>query len=777
MSEICVCGDVYCQKKSRKNAINYVVKLLVGSEYGSYTKDIRKHTYGGEDTQMSMQIGLQLITVKNTYAKNRLKTLKEIAKIGYRFIEFPIEKNGAFNVEEMPANSLKKMLKETGLSVLGTHISIDNESDIAELIAYNQAIESTRVVLPMTLFKDKEDVLVFSERLNGYGKRFKESGIQLYYHNHFQEFQRFENEFVLDLILANTNPEYVKVELDTYWAVRAGVDILPYIQKLGDRCGLIHQKDLPASITPVNLFESINPNKEIGMSDFYPLFTEDSFSEIGQGVMDIRGIVEVAERWTKTEFVIVEQDVTARSELESITISYKELAKIMDIPPITPKPLFVGVVGTGEIAQVVHLPLLAAMSDKYKIAALCDVSQNSLQFNGEKYNVTNLYTDIKEMVKQEDLDVIFVLNSDEYHAEAAIEAANAGKHVLIEKPMALTLSDADAIIEAEARNDVKIMVGYMRRYAPALEAAVKEIGGLDSINYVRVRAIVGPNPYFVRQSGTYPQKFSDFPESANEDRNARSAKQVEEAIGEKDQVKAVLYRMLTGLSSHDLSAMREAIGMPLGVAGVTLGLNSFFMNVLFHYDGFNVSFETGMDQQGRFDAHIEVYGANKSVRVQYDSPYILGLPVKLIITETEGDSFKEIVNYCAYKSPYIYELESFYEAITDHKPIKTTPEDYREDLELFKMVVDRYQPFHAPAGARKKKRGRKIVISDETKVGELLSIDEACIVLEKHRPGFTTSPMLGITKGFTIKEIAAFPQSKLSAEQAANMMEDLIALN
>jgi hypothetical protein len=252
------------------------------------------------------------------------------------------------------------------------------------------------------------------------------------------------------------------------------------ISKLGDRCGLIHQKDMPAGLSPVNILESINPNKEIGMSDFYPLFTDDSFAEIGQGMMDIRGIVEAAVRWTKSEFVIVEQDVKARSELESITISYQALAKIMDIPLITPKSLHVGIVGTGEIAQVVHLPLLAAMSDKYKIAALCDVSQHSLQFNGEKYGVTNLYTDVKEMVKQEDLDVIFVLNSDEYHAEAAIEAANAGKHVLIEKPMALTLSDADAIIEAEKRNDVKIMVGYMWRYAPALEAAVKEIGGLEA---------------------------------------------------------------------------------------------------------------------------------------------------------------------------------------------------------------------------------------------------------------------------------------------------------
>ncbi|ANY65496.1 oxidoreductase [Paenibacillus sp. BIHB 4019] len=354
------------------------------------------------------------------------------------------------------------------------------------------------------------------------------------------------------------------------------------------------------------------------------------------------------------------------------------------------KILNIGVVGTGEIAQTVHLPLLEAMSDKFRIAALCDVSEESLAYNGEKFRVpsANWYTDAKALVKQKDIDVVFVLNSDEYHAEVAIDAANEGKHVLIEKPMALTLKDADAIIEAKNKNNIKIMVGYMRRYAPALEAAVKEIGGLEKVLYARVRDIIGPNDFFVSQSGTYPKRFTDVPQAAITDKQERGQALVTEALGEVDASLAWMYRLLGGLGSHDLSVMREALGMPTGVAGAAAGKNGIFLNALFTYEHFNVSYETGIDQQGRFDAHLEVYGETKSVRVEYDTPYIKGLPIKLIINETIGGEFRETIIRPTYINPYTIELETLHEAITAGGAIKTTPEDYKDDLVLFKMIID-----------------------------------------------------------------------------------------
>lgn len=88
------------------------------------------------------------------------------------------------------------------------------------------------------------------------------------------------------------------------------------------------------------------------------------------------------------------------------------------------------------------------------------------------------------------IDVVFVLTADQYHAEHVIACADAGKHVMIEKPMAQTEAEADAIEAARQRNGVVIFVGYMRRYATAL-LRMKEVLAGKEIKYVRVRDIIG----------------------------------------------------------------------------------------------------------------------------------------------------------------------------------------------------------------------------------------------------------------------------------------------
>lgn len=77
------------------------------------------------------------------------------------------------------------------------------------------------------------------------------------------------------------------------------------------------------------------------------------------------------------------------------------------------------------------------------------------------------------------IDVVLVLTADQFHAEHVIAAANAGKHVLIEKPMAQTEAEADAIEKARVDNGVVVFVGYMRRYATALERLKEAIKGKE----------------------------------------------------------------------------------------------------------------------------------------------------------------------------------------------------------------------------------------------------------------------------------------------------------
>lgn len=89
----------------------------------------------------------------------------------------------------------------------------------------------------------------------------------------------------------------------------------------------------------------------------------------------------------------------------------------------------------------------------------------------------------------------------------------------------------------------------------------------------------------------------------------------------------------------------------------------------------------------RFDAHIEVYSATKTVRVQYDSPYIKGLPITMNLQENIDGGLKESVIRKTYEDPYTIEMKELHQMVVDGKTIKTTAEDAKKDLEIFRMLV------------------------------------------------------------------------------------------
>jgi len=346
-----------------------------------------------------------------------------------------------------------------------------------------------------------------------------------------------------------------------------------------------------------------------------------------------------------------------------------------------------GIIGLGEVAQIIHLPILESLNDQFEIAALCDVSPGLLNWAGEKYRVQNLYSNANELVQQEDLDAVFVLNSSEFHAQCALAAIEQGKHVLIEKPMVLTMADAEALIAARNKTKVQVMVGYMRRFAPAFSQAKEALETLGAIQYVKIRDIIGPNHFFINQTH-HVQRFDDVPKSARQERNALLQSMTHEELGDVPQTIKNVYNMLCGLGCHDLSAMRELIGMPRQIASAVQWNDGRFLVVVFEYDGFYATFEMGADAQGRFDAHIEVLGKTRQLKVQYNTPYIRHLPTTLTIGETHQDIFQETSIRPSFKDPYTVELEYFYGLVTKGGIPKTSPEDYQDDLKLFQMIIE-----------------------------------------------------------------------------------------
>ena len=355
------------------------------------------------------------------------------------------------------------------------------------------------------------------------------------------------------------------------------------------------------------------------------------------------------------------------------------------------KRVNVGVIGLGEVAQIVHLPILEALGDRYRVAALCDVSPGLLSAMGERYGVepARRHAAAAAMVAQEDLDAVFVLNSDEYHADAVVAAAQRGRHVLVEKPMCLTLMEAAAIVAARDAAGVRVMVAYMRRFAPAFVQAVAEVKTLGPIHFARVRDVIGRNRLVIDQSSAVLRP-NDVPSDLARDRSDRAERLAREALGAASPEMVAAYRFLLGLNSHDLSAMRELLGFPRRVVSARHWQREQgrFLTATFEYDGFCATLETGVDEQLRFDAHIEVYGATKSLRVQYDTPYIRHLPTTLVTHETVGDAYHETLTRPTFKDPYTHELEYFHEVVTQGLAPKTTPEDFQEDLRLCRMIVD-----------------------------------------------------------------------------------------
>src|SRR5580704_7430136 len=159
--------------------------------------------------------------------------------------------------------------------------------------------------------------------------------------------------------------------------------------------------------------------------------------------------------------------------------------------------LRLGLVGCGEVAQIMHWPSLYQLVDQFEVTALCDVSPLILEKLGKLWNVQTLTTNHRELVARNDVDAILVANPNAFHAEVTLDAIAAGKHVLVEKPMCVTRREADQIVGAQKNGNVVVQVGYMRRYAPAFLEGCQEVKTIKEIKFARVRDFLGLNSLIV----------------------------------------------------------------------------------------------------------------------------------------------------------------------------------------------------------------------------------------------------------------------------------------
>ncbi|MBC7725912.1 MAG: Gfo/Idh/MocA family oxidoreductase [Burkholderiaceae bacterium] len=161
----------------------------------------------------------------------------------------------------------------------------------------------------------------------------------------------------------------------------------------------------------------------------------------------------------------------------------------------------VGIVGAGTIAGL-HLAAYAKNPD-VAVVAICDLNTERATARAAEFGAARVCSDYRDLVTSSDIDVVSVCTRNDSHAEIAIAALEAGKSVLIEKPMAVTVAEAEAIVSAEAANPGFVQIGYVRRYssnAVTLKSFI-DAGDLGPLYYAKAT--------FLRQAGNPGGWFSN----------------------------------------------------------------------------------------------------------------------------------------------------------------------------------------------------------------------------------------------------------------------------
>lgn len=161
-----------------------------------------------------------------------------------------------------------------------------------------------------------------------------------------------------------------------------------------------------------------------------------------------------------------------------------------------------GVIGCGGIAQAAHLPNIVR-HPRAKLVAVADIDLERSRSTAEQYSCTP-YQDYQDLLANPEVDAVCVTTWAAAHAEMVIAAAQAGKHILCEKPIAISLEDADAMVAAADRAGVKFTMGYQNRFGvagPLVKQILDDglIGKVMGLNAVGVSPSSHGAPWFLKR--------------------------------------------------------------------------------------------------------------------------------------------------------------------------------------------------------------------------------------------------------------------------------------
>ncbi|MCW3788829.1 sugar phosphate isomerase/epimerase family protein [Plebeiibacterium sediminum] len=258
--------------------------------------------------------GIQLYTVRNEIKNDLWLTLKKIADVGFKEIELYMDDNTSLLFGYQPEEFFTRV-NDLGLKVIGQHILSGQHGEqpysltkgfesLVEILSKYEVPYLTHVWLHPEERKSLNDYKHLAELQNKCGAYCKSANIQLTYHNHDFEFVKMEGEMPYDVMIKNSDPDLLKLEVDFYWMYAAGVDPLIYITQLGNRVEQWHFKDMKKDST--------------------------DFIELGLGRINYDEIMKYLKS-SDVKHVLIDQDELTMPMEDSLRINLKELNRLLAI--------------------------------------------------------------------------------------------------------------------------------------------------------------------------------------------------------------------------------------------------------------------------------------------------------------------------------------------------------------------------------------------------------------------------------------------------------------
>jgi len=355
--------------------------------------------------------------------------------------------------------------------------------------------------------------------------------------------------------------------------------------------------------------------------------------------------------------------------------------------------LRIGVVGCGAIAQIMHLPHLRDLSDRFVVAALCDLDAARLQLVADHYRVASRSTEWRRLL-DEPLDAVAVLSSGD-HSQIVLAALERGLHVFVEKPLAYTQRQTDAIGEAAERAGRTVMVGMHKRFDPAYRLAAQQVAQMPDLRLVDAVVVNVDDPaYFTHHAllGIPPHREPELPltpaEVAGRVLSGAPRNLIEAQLGARADEDLVAGQLLMSSAIHDIDILRGIVGEPTGVVSAHHWASgtSFAAVIAFPGDVRAAYAWTSVPGVRHYRETFDFIGQSSRVRLDFPSPYLRNAPTALEIEEGRGDELRTTRIVASYQEAFLRELAHFHESVVSGRPPLTGVPDARRNLDLLTAI-------------------------------------------------------------------------------------------